>query len=108
MVRSDNGLEFVGQECQDFFLFLGIIYQRSCTHTPQQNGVVERKHRHLLEMARSLMFQSNLPLHFWPYSILIAAHIINRLPSSVLHWKTPFEILYKQQPDYHQLKPFSC
>lgn len=70
--------------------------------------MVERKHRQLLEVARPLMFQSHLPLHFWPYSILITVYIINKQPSSVLNWKTPFEILYKTAPDYHKLKPFGC
>lgn len=108
VVRSDNGLEFVNQECQALFLSLGIIHQRSCVYTPQQNGVVERKHRHILEVARSLLFHSHLPLHFQPYSILTAVHIINKLPSSVLNWTTPFEVLYKHPPNYQQLKPFGC
>ncbi|KAG8494583.1 hypothetical protein CXB51_012012 [Gossypium anomalum] len=48
--RSDNGSEFFNSECSSLFTNLGIIHQTSCVHTPQQNGVAERKHRHLLEL----------------------------------------------------------
>ncbi|GKB90804.1 ribonuclease H-like domain-containing protein, partial [Tanacetum coccineum] len=54
--RSDNGTEFVNKKMYELFSDLGIIQQTSCTHTPQQNGIAERKHRHLLNAARSLMF----------------------------------------------------
>ncbi|GJS52384.1 zinc knuckle CX2CX4HX4C containing protein [Tanacetum coccineum] len=47
---------------------LGIVHQTSCAHTPQRNGIAERKHRHLLNVARSLMFQGGIPLRFWSNS----------------------------------------
>lgn len=51
--KKDNGLEYV--KVNKFFLKLGIIYQRSCAYTHQQNGVVEKKHKYLLQLARRLM-----------------------------------------------------
>ena len=57
VVRSDNGTEFVNNKMSTLFNNLGIIHQTSCAYTPQQNGIAERKHRHLLNVARSLMFQ---------------------------------------------------
>lgn len=48
----------------DFYAKQGILLETTCPHTPQQNGVVERKHRHLLETARALMFEANLPKRF--------------------------------------------
>ena len=62
VVHSDNGTEFNGM--RDFFATNGILFQSSCVDTPQQNGRVERKHRHILNVARTLRFQANLPLHF--------------------------------------------
>lgn len=60
-IRSDNGLEFNSLE---FYASKGIVHQLSCVETPQQNGVVERKHQTLLVVARSLLFQSGLPTKF--------------------------------------------
>jgi hypothetical protein len=61
VVRSDNGPEF---KISQFYSSKGIIHQTSCVNTPQQNGVAERKHRHLLNVARALFFQATLPKHF--------------------------------------------
>ncbi|RVW35073.1 Retrovirus-related Pol polyprotein from transposon TNT 1-94 [Vitis vinifera] len=59
----------------------GIVHLSSCVDTPQQNGIAERKNRHLLEVARSLMFSMNVPKLFWGQAILTAAYLINRMPS---------------------------
>lgn len=55
-IRSDNGSEFVNSSCHCLFNDLGIVHQRSCPYTPQQNGVVERKHQHIVQVARSLLY----------------------------------------------------
>lgn len=105
-VRSDNGTEFM---ClTKYFEEKGIIDQTSCVSTPQQNGRVERKHRHILNVARSLLFQANLPVRFWGESVLAAAHLINRTPTKVLGGKTPYEVLYKKVPSYDDIKTFGC
>ncbi|KAL0431876.1 UNVERIFIED_CONTAM: hypothetical protein Sradi_0813600 [Sesamum radiatum] len=54
------------------------------------------------------MFESHLPNTFWAESILAATHIINRLPSVTLQWKTPYELLYNKPPSYTNLKTFGC
>jgi Integrase core domain/GAG-pre-integrase domain len=59
--RSDNGTEFVNNKFLTFFKENGIIHQTTCVNTPEQNGVSERKNRHLLEKTRALLFQSNMP-----------------------------------------------
>ncbi|MFS7957032.1 putative RNA-directed DNA polymerase [Helianthus anomalus] len=63
-IRCDNGGEFISNDMLQFYKENGILLETTCPHTPQQNGVVERKHRHLLEVARALRFEANLPKRF--------------------------------------------
>ena len=107
-IRLDNGLEFTSSEVVHFFQTKGIIHQKTCPYTPQQNGVVERKHKYLLETARALLFESKLPLRYWGECVLTATYIINRLPTKLLQNKSPYEILYLKQPTYSHLKSFGC
>ena len=73
-------------------------------YTPQQNGVVERKHRHLLDTARSIRLHANLPISFWGDCVLAAAYLINKMPVEVLGWKTPYEKLFGTPPVYDHLR----
>ncbi|RVW38442.1 Retrovirus-related Pol polyprotein from transposon TNT 1-94 [Vitis vinifera] len=82
--------EFLAQE--------GIVHLSSCVDTPQQNGIAERKNRHLLEVARSLMFSMNVSKLFWGQAVLTAAYLINRMPSRVLKFQTPCQTLLKSFP----------
>ncbi|CAM8930112.1 unnamed protein product [Rhodiola kirilowii] len=106
--RSDNGSEFFNSVLKDFLIMRGCIHQSSCTYTPQQNGVVERKHRHLLDVARAIRLQANLPKVFWGDCVLSATYLINRSPSSVLGFKTPFEKLYGTAPNISHLRIIGC
>ncbi|XP_028074529.1 uncharacterized protein LOC114276892 [Camellia sinensis] len=71
----------------------GILYQTSCVGTLEQNGVAERKNRHLLEAARALMFTMHVPKPHWGDAVLTATYLINRMPSSVLHFQRPLDLL---------------
>ena len=106
IVRSDNGTEFM---ClKKYFAEHGILHQTSCVGTPQQNGRVERKHRHILNVVRALRFQAHLPIEFWGECVLIARYFINKTPSVFLDGKTPYEILYGQAPSYKHIRTFGC
>jgi hypothetical protein len=104
IIRSDNGTEFTCLKTQ--FFEHGIVFQTSCVGTPQQNGRVERKHRHILNVARALRFQGNLPISFWGECVLTAGYLINRTPTPLLNGKTPYEMLNGELPSYDHLRVF--
>ncbi|KAH9779268.1 retrovirus-related pol polyprotein from transposon RE1 [Citrus sinensis] len=100
-----------GGEYRSFVHFLhetGIQFRHSCPYTHNQNGLVERKHRHITELGLTLLAQAKLPIKFWWDSFHTATHIINRLPTPVLSMKTPYECLFHLLPDYPFLKTFGC
>ncbi|RVW40309.1 Retrovirus-related Pol polyprotein from transposon RE1 [Vitis vinifera] len=78
----------------------GILHQSSCAHTLQQNGVAERKNRHLVETTRTILLHSNVPFRFWGDAVLTACYLINRMPSSVLHDQIPHSLIFPDQPLY--------
>ncbi|KAL0542592.1 hypothetical protein IC582_017662 [Cucumis melo] len=113
ILRSDNGREFQNHNLSEFLASKGIVHQTSCAYTPQQNGVAERKNRHLVEVARSLMLSTSLPSYLWGDAILTAAHLINRMPSRILHLQTPLDCLKESYPSTRlvsevPLRVFGC
>jgi hypothetical protein len=95
IIRSDDGLEFV---MPSFFKTKGIIHQTSCVETPQENGIVERKHQHILNIAWSLMFQSHLPICFWFFFRRTCCPLLNN------HF--PHFHIYNVNPDLATLRMF--
>jgi len=80
----------------------------SYVETPQQNGVVERKHQHILNITKALsfFFQSNLPKLFWNFTASYAIFLLNRLPNKVLHNKISYDNLYDSSPYLTFIKVF--
>ena len=85
IIRSDNETEFF---MTNLFVNKGIMHQTSCVNTPQQNNIVERKHGHVLNVARALMTQSHLPKIYWSYFVIHVVHIINMFLTHVLNYSS--------------------
>ena len=75
--------------------------------TPQRNGVSERRNRTLLDMVRSMMSLTDLPLSFWGYAIETAAFTLNRAPSKSVE-TTPYELWFGKKPKLSFLKVWDC
>nr|KYP33681.1 Retrovirus-related Pol polyprotein from transposon TNT 1-94 [Cajanus cajan] len=103
---TDNGGEDI--KLRSFLQHHGITHLTTPPHTPEHNGLSERKHRHLLETARCLLHHASLPLHLWSYALQTAAYLINRMPTRRLHMKSPLQVLFGCVPNYIKLRIFGC
>ncbi|RVW48827.1 Retrovirus-related Pol polyprotein from transposon TNT 1-94 [Vitis vinifera] len=93
VLRSDNGGEYQSSDLQKYLEGHDIIHQTTCSNTPQQNGVVERKNRHLLEVVRASLIAAKTPISYWGEAITSTAYLINRVPSSSINFQTPLQAL---------------
>ncbi|CAN7140793.1 unnamed protein product, partial [Brassica rapa subsp. narinosa] len=107
--QCDGGGEFISQAFLTHLAKAGIQQRISCPHTPQQNGLSERKHRHLTELGMTMMFHGKVPQQLWVEAFFTANFLINLLPSKVLKdSKSPFEVLHSKAPLYTALRVFGC
>ncbi|KAK1607467.1 hypothetical protein QYE76_031140 [Lolium multiflorum] len=107
-IRTDNGTEFKNYTMQEFVDDEGIKHEFSAPYTPQQNGVVERKNRTIIEMARTMLSEFNSPHNFWGEAISTTVHYSNRLFLRPLHNKTPYELLTGNKPNVMYIRVFGC
>ena len=98
ILRSDNAKEFMSASFQNYMNQYGILHQSSCVDTPSQNGVAERKNRHLLETAHALLFQMKVPKQFWVDAVSTTSFLINRMPSTILNEDIPYGVLFPNKP----------
>jgi hypothetical protein len=116
VVRSDRGGEYYGHHTPydqvpgPFVRFLqenGIVAQYSMPGNPQQNGVAERHNRTLMDMVRSMLSNSTLPISSWMDALKTAVHILNRVPSKSVP-KTPYEMWTGRKPTLNYLYVWGC
>ncbi|PKU84334.1 putative mitochondrial protein [Dendrobium catenatum] len=107
-IRTDGGGEYMSLSFQNQLRLKGIQHQVTCPYTPEQNGVAERKHRHILDTARTMLHFSSTPHRYWTEAFTTAVHLINRLPSNTTWQKTPLQLMFNIKPDYKHLRPFGC
>lgn len=90
--QTDWGGKF--RSLVNFFQKLGLHFQHPC-HVHQQNGKIERKHRHIVDLGLTLLAQAKKPLKYWWEAFEASVHLINRLPSPTLNHESPFFRLYQ-------------
>ena len=106
-LRFDRGDEYLSYEFGLHFNQCGIVSQLTPPGTRQRNGVSECRNRTLLDMVRSMMSLTDLPLSFWGYALETAAFTFKRAPSKSVEM-TPYELWFSSKPKLSFLKVWSC
>jgi transposase InsO family protein len=106
--RADSAGEYISKQLRGVLAEQGTLAQFSCPGAHAQNGVAERKHRHLLKTTYAMMIASSLPPHFWAEAISTSVYLINIQPSTALQGGIPLEHLSGHSPDYSTLCLFGC
>jgi len=107
-LRSNGAGEYFSNEFSEYLKEHGIKKKYSCSYSPQQNGVAERKNRHIVEIARAMLNEKNLPNYFWAEAVAIVVYIMNRTPIAAVHGMTPKEKFTGKKLDVSHLKVFGC
>ena len=106
--KTDRSGEFISHEFQDYCDKNVIKRHLTVPYSPQQNEVVERRNRTLLEMMRSFLKHMSLPNYLWGEATRHATYLINRVATRSLEGMTPYEALRSRKPNLKHLKVFGC
>nr|GEW73575.1 retrovirus-related Pol polyprotein from transposon TNT 1-94 [Tanacetum cinerariifolium] len=98
-VHTDNGTEFVNHTLTDYYERISIFYQKTVPRTPQQNGVVERRNRTLIEAAQTMLIFSKASMFLCAEAVATACYTQNRSLIHTRHHKTPYELVHNKKPD---------
>ena len=104
--RSDCGGEFLSKEFNLYCEENGTLRQLTTPHTPQQNGVVERRNRTVMGLVRSMLKGKKLPLELWGEAVTTCVHVLNRSATKSLRGKTPYECWYGRKPSVSHFRTF--
>ena len=107
VLKTDRGGEYINKSFHDLTNRLGIQVQLTAPYTPQQNGVAERRNRHIMEMARCMLDDAGLENKYWGEAVNTAIFFQNRLPTKHIK-ETPYELSHGCEPIYENIKPFGC
>jgi transposase InsO family protein len=107
-LRSENGGEYCSKELDDYYSYHGIRREKTVPGTPQENGVLERMNKTIMERARSMTLYAGFLLQFWADVVDIAIYLINRGTSSSLDGGILDEAWIGKKVNYSFLKTFSC
>ncbi|GKA58743.1 retrovirus-related pol polyprotein from transposon TNT 1-94 [Tanacetum coccineum] len=105
-IQTDNGTEFKNKKLRAFYAKLGIVHKTSIAQTPQQNGVVERRNRTLVEAAQTMLIFSKAPEFLWAKAIVTACFTHNRSIVHTRHNKTLYELIRGRKPNVQYFHVF--
>ncbi|CAL2257239.1 unnamed protein product [Prunus armeniaca] len=105
-IRSDRGGEFLSAEFVEFCEVQGIQRQLTMAYTPQQNEVVERKNRTVVEMAKAMLHEKGIPYFLWAEAVHTTVYLLNRCPTKALSNMTPFEVYSGRKHGIAHMKVF--
>ncbi len=106
-LRSDGGGEYFSNEFSEYLKEHGIQRKYSCSYSPHHNGVAERKNKHIVEIARAMLNEKNLPNYFWAKTVTTAIYIMNQTPIATVHGMTPEEKFTCKKPNASHLRMFN-
>ncbi|GJU52033.1 retrovirus-related pol polyprotein from transposon TNT 1-94 [Tanacetum coccineum] len=98
-IRTDNGTEFVNKYLTDYYERVSIFHQKTVSRTPRQNGIVERRNRTLIEVARTMLIFSKAPIFLWAEVVATTCYTQNRSLIHTHYCKTPYELVHNKKPD---------
>ncbi|GKF64058.1 retrovirus-related pol polyprotein from transposon TNT 1-94 [Tanacetum coccineum] len=107
-IRTDNGTEFVNQKLRKYYEKVGISHETSVARSPQQNGVVEKRNRTLIDAARTMLIYAKASLFLWAEAVATTCYTQNRSMIRRHHGKTPYKLLHDKPPDLSYLHVFGA
>jgi hypothetical protein len=106
--KVHGGGEYFSKEFSEYLKEYGIQKKYSCSYSPQQNGIVERKNKHIIEITHAMLKEKNLPNYFWAEMVTIVVYIMNRTPTAAVHGMTLEEKFTGKKPYVSHLRVFGC
>ncbi|GKD34031.1 retrovirus-related pol polyprotein from transposon TNT 1-94 [Tanacetum coccineum] len=107
-IRTDNETKFVNQTLREYYEKAGISHETYVARSPEQNGVVERRNRTLIEAARTMLIYTKAPLFLWAEVVATTCYTQNRSIVRLRHGKTTYELLHDKHPDLSFLHVFGA
>ena len=107
-LRSDNGGEFTSKEFKDLCKEVGVKRDLTTPYSPQQNGVIERNNRSIMEAVKAMIHYQYLPMHLWDDATKTEVYVQNKISHSSLGKKILEEMFTGEKPEVIHMKIFGC
>jgi len=105
---TDRGGEFTSQSFEGWLYEEGITHEITPAHSSEMNPIAKRANRTLVETARAMLNEADLPKIWWAEAVSTAVYLWNRFPTSILKGRSPYEAWNGQKPNLKHLRVFGC